>query len=72
MKTNFYIQHRGSDVLVKDIEKQAKEAYKQEGFKASQIDTLDIYYIPSMEETYVAITDKDGKVREIKVEEQGA
>lgn len=72
MKTNFYIQHRGRDVLVKDIEKQAKEAYKAEGFKASQIDTLDIYYIPSMEETYVAITDKDGKVREIKVEEQGA
>ena len=72
MKTNFYIQHRGNDVLVKDIEKMAKETYKAEGFKASQIDKMDIYYIPSMEDTYVAITDKDGKVTELKVEEQGA
>ena len=69
MKTNFYIQHRGNDVLVKDIEKKAKETYKAEGYKTNQIDTLDIYYIPSLEETHVAITDKDENVIELKIEE---
>jgi hypothetical protein len=68
MKTNIYIQCKGNDVLVKDIEKIAKECYKEAGYKASKIKTLDIYYVPEADETYVAITDENDDVVELQAD----
>lgn len=59
MKTNFHIQSNGNDVLAKEIEKTVKEFYKEKGYKASKIETLDIYYVADTNETYVVITDID-------------
>lgn len=57
MKTNFHIQSNGNDVLAKNVEKAVKEFYKEKGYKASKIETLDIYYVADTNQTYVAITD---------------
>ena len=45
MKTHFHIQSNGRDILAKNVEKAVKEFYKEKGYKASKIETLDIYYV---------------------------
>lgn len=69
MKTKIYVQHKGNDVLIKDIENAAKECYKEAEFKASKIKNLDIYYVPDTDKIYLAVLDEDGKTTELVVGE---
>ena len=62
MKTNIVVQCDGHDKAVEELEKAVKEELKNRGVKVSKLKSLDIYYQPTVGETYYHAVDGDGVV----------
>lgn len=67
MKTNIVIQCNGHDVAMEELEKAVKEELKNRDVKVSKLKALDIYYQPTVGETYYHAVDSDGEVIEGKL-----
>ena len=67
MKTNIVVQCDGHDTTVEELEKAVKEELKKQEVKVSKLKTLDIYYQPTVGETYYHAVDGDGGVFEGKL-----
>lgn len=52
MKSNYYVQCFGKDVSFEELEKIAKEKWKEEGYFVKDIKTLDIYFKPEENTCY--------------------
>lgn len=61
MKTNVVIQCDGTDTVVDELEKAVREELKSMDVKVSKLQTLDIYFQPTVNETYYRAVDADGK-----------
>lgn len=58
-----FVQYKGKEVLVKDIEKQAEEQYVNDGNKAGVLKEIKIYIKPEDNAAYYVINDSySGKV----------
>lgn len=60
MKTVIEIQHKELNVKDVNIDKFVKEALKNEGVKATEVDTLNVYYIPETAKLHYVAVKKDG------------
>ena len=67
MKTNIVVQCDGHDTTVEELEKAVKEELKGLEVKVSKLKSLDIYYQPTVGDTYYHAIDGDGKVIEGKL-----
>lgn len=61
MKTMIEVQYNGNNVTDKDLDKYVKEALKADGIKTTDVDTLDIYYLPESAKLFYVASKKDGE-----------
>ena len=61
MKTMIEVQFNGNNVTDKDLDKYVKETLKAEGIKTTDIDTLNIYYVPESAKLFYVANKKDGE-----------
>lgn len=61
MKTRVIVQCDGTDTVTDELEKVVKEELKSMDVKVSKLQTLDIYFQPTVNETYYRAVDADGK-----------
>ena len=61
MKTRVIVQCDGTDTVTDELEKVVKEELKSMDVKVSKLQTLDIYFQPTVNETYYRAVDGDGK-----------
>ncbi len=61
MKTNVVIQCDGVDTNVEELERAVKEELKAQGVKVSKLKSLDVYFQPTVHETYYRAVDGDDK-----------
>lgn len=55
------VQFNGNNVTDKDLDKYVKETLKAEGIKTTDIDTLNIYYVPESAKLFYVANKKDGE-----------
>ncbi|RHM61329.1 MULTISPECIES: hypothetical protein [Coprobacillaceae] len=60
MKTTIEIQHKELNIKDVNIDKYIKEQLKEKGVKATDVDTLNVYYIPDQLNVYYVAKKKDG------------
>lgn len=60
MKTIIEVQYSGTNVTDKDLDKYVKDALKAEGVKSTDVDTLNVYYVPETAKLFYVATKKDG------------
>lgn len=60
MKTIIEVQYSGTNVTDKDLDKYVKESLKAEGVKSTDVDTLNVYYVPETAKLFYVATKKDG------------
>lgn len=61
MKTMIEVQYNGNNVTDKDLDKYVKETLKSAGVKTTDVDTLNIYYVPESEKLFYVANKKDGE-----------
>lgn len=61
MKTMIEVQFNGNNVTDKDLDKYVKETLKAEGIKTTDVDTLNIYYVPESAKLFYVANKKDGE-----------
>lgn len=61
MKTLMEIQHKEKNTVTDEITKLAKANLKDKGIKVTEVETLNIYFIPETNEAHYVATLKDGK-----------
>ena len=60
MKTIIEVQYSGTNVTDKDLDKYVKENLKAEGVKSTDVDTLNVYYVPETAKLFYVASKKDG------------
>lgn len=60
MKTIIEVQYSGTNVTDKDLDKYVKDALKAEGVKSTDVETLNVYYVPETAKLFYVATKKDG------------
>lgn len=60
MKTIIEVQYSGTNVTDKDLDKYVKESLKAEGVKSTDVETLNVYYVPESAKLFYVATKKDG------------
>ena len=55
------VQFNGNNVTDKDLDKYVKETLKAEGIKTTDVDTLNIYYVPESAKLFYVANKKDGE-----------
>ena len=55
------VQYNGNNVTDKDLDKYVKETLKAEGVKTTDVDTLNIYYVPESAKLFYVANKKDGE-----------
>lgn len=61
MKKNLYIQYKGSNLSEKEMIKQVKKYWKQDGNRIKDIDTLNLYVKPEEQIVYYSINEDEQK-----------
>ena len=60
MKTIIEVQYSGTNVTDKDLDKYVKDALKAEGVKSTDVETLNVYYVPETAKLFYVAAKKDG------------
>ena len=66
MKTMIEVQYQEKNVKNGDLDKYVKETLKEQGVKTTEVETLNIYYLPETAKVLFVANKKDGS--ELKVE----
>ena len=60
MKTMLEVQYQEKNVKNGDLDKYVKETLKEQGVKSTEVDTLNIYYLPETAKVVFVAIKKDG------------
>lgn len=60
MKTMIEVQYQEKNVKNGDLDKYVKETLKEQGVKSTEVDTLNIYYLPETAKVFFVAIKKDG------------
>lgn len=60
MKTMIEVQYQEKNVKNGDLDKYVKEALKEQGIKTTEVETLNIYYLPETAKVFYVAIKKDG------------
>lgn len=60
MKTMIEVQYQEKNVKNGDLDKYVKETLKEQGVKSTEVDTLNIYYLPETAKVFFVAVKKDG------------
>ena len=60
MKTMIEVQYQEKNVKDGDLDKYVKENLKEQGVKSTEVDTLNIYYLPETAKVFFVAIKKDG------------
>lgn len=60
MKTMIEVQYQEKNVKNGDLDKYVKEALKEQGVKTTEVETLNIYYLPETAKVFYVAIKKDG------------
>lgn len=60
MKTMIEVQYQEKNVKNGDLDKYVKENLKEQGVKSTEVDTLNIYYLPETAKVFFVAIKKDG------------
>lgn len=60
MKTMIEVQYQEKNVKNGDLDKYVKEALKEQGVKTTEVETLNIYYLPETAKVFFVAIKKDG------------
>lgn len=60
MKTMIEVQYQEKDVKNGDLDKYVKETLKEQGVKTTEVETLNIYYLPETAKVFFVAIKKDG------------
>ena len=60
MKTMIEVQYQEKNVKDGDLDKYVKETLKEQGVKTTEVETLNIYYLPETAEVFFVAIKKDG------------
>lgn len=60
MKTMIEVQYQEKNVKNGDLDKYVKETLKEQGVKTTEVETLNIYYLPETAKVFFVVIKKDG------------
>ena len=60
MKTMIEVQYQEKNVKNGDLDKYVKETLKEQGVKTTEVETLNIYYLPETAKVFFVSIKKDG------------
>ena len=60
MKTMIEVQYQEKNVKNGDLDKYVKETLKEQGVKTTEVETLNIYYLPETAKVFFVANKKDG------------
>ena len=60
MKTMIVVQYQEKNVKDGDLDKYVKETLKEQGVKTTEVETLNIYYLPETAKVFFVAIKKDG------------
>ena len=60
MKTMIEVQYKEKNVKDGDLDKYVKETLKEQGVKTTEVETLNIYYLPETAKVFFVAIKKDG------------
>ena len=60
MKTMIEVQYQEKNVKNGDLDKYVKETLKEQGVKKTEVETLNIYYLPETAKVFFVAIKKDG------------
>ena len=60
MKTMIEVQYQEKNVKNVDLDKYVKETLKEQGVKTTEVETLNIYYLPETAKVFFVAIKKDG------------
>lgn len=60
MKTMIEVQYQEKNVKDGDLDKYVKETLKEQGVKTTEVETLNIYYLPETAKVFFVAIKKDG------------
>ena len=60
MKTMIEVQYQEKNVKNGDLDKYVKETLKEQGVKTTEVETLNIYYLPETAKVFFVAINKDG------------
>lgn len=60
MKTMIEVQYQEKNVKNDDLDKYVKETLKEQGVKTTEVETLNIYYLPETAKVFFVAIKKDG------------
>ena len=60
MKTMIEVQYQEKNVKDGDLDKYVKETLKEQGVKTTEVETLNIYYLPETAKVFFVVIKKDG------------
>lgn len=60
MKTMIEVQYQEKNVKNGDLDKYVKETLKEQGVKTTEVETLNIYYLPENAKVFFVAIKKDG------------
>ena len=60
MKTIIEVQYQENNVKNGDLDKYVKETLKEQGVKTTEVETLNIYYLPETAKVFFVAIKKDG------------
>ena len=60
MKTKIEVQYQEKNVKNGDLDKYVKETLKEQGVKTTEVETLNIYYLPETAKVFFVAIKKDG------------
>ena len=60
MKTMIEVQYQEKNVKNGDLDKYVKETLKEQGVKSTEVNTLNIYYLPETAKVFFVAIKKDG------------
>ena len=60
MKTMIEVQYKEKNVKNGDLDKYVKETLKEQGVKTTEVETLNIYYLPETAKVFFVAIKKDG------------
>ena len=60
MKTMIEVQNQEKNVKNGDLDKYVKETLKEQGVKTTEVETLNIYYLPETAKVFFVAIKKDG------------
>ena len=60
MKTMIEVQYQEKNVKNSDLDKYVKETLKEQGVKTTEVETLNIYYLPETAKVFFVAIKKDG------------